>query len=62
MVPGAGIYRAVYYLISGNQLASSALSSTLMIAGAIALGLITMYTLLNMLWKCINKIKAKKRI
>lgn len=62
LVPGAGIYRAVYYLISGDPLASSALNSTLMVAGAIALGLITMYTLLNMLWKGINKIKTKKRI
>lgn len=60
LVPGAGIYRAVYYLISGDPLASSALNSTLMVAGAIALGLITMYTVLNMLWKGINRLKPKK--
>lgn len=59
LVPGAGIYRAVYYLISGDPLASSALNSTLMVAGAIALGLITMYTLLDMLRKGISRLKAK---
>ncbi|MDY5355216.1 MAG: threonine/serine exporter family protein [Eubacteriales bacterium] len=59
MVPGAGIYRAVYYLISGDPLAASALTSTLMIAGAIALGLITMYTVLDMLHKGIMKARKK---
>lgn len=59
LVPGAGIYRAVYYLIIGDPLASAALNSTLMIAGAIALGLITMYTVLDMLRKGVNKMKRK---
>lgn len=59
LVPGAGIYRAVYYLISGDTLASSALNSTLMVAGAIALGLITMYTVLDMLRKGIKKMRRK---
>ncbi len=59
LVPGAGIYRAVYYLISGDPLANSALSSTLMVAGAIALGLITMYTLLSTLMKGVSRLKAK---
>lgn len=47
-VPGAGIYRTVYYLIMGeNSLAAHYLLETLTIAGMIALGIY----IVDILWK-----------
>ena len=59
LVPGFYIYRASYYLITGSELAGEALVNTLMIAGAISLGIILMDTFLETIVRIIKKQKEK---
>lgn len=47
LVPGVGIYRAVYNMIYGMESASEVLIETLLITGAIALAIFTMDTLID---------------
>lgn len=59
LVPGAGIYRAAYSVIFSDT--SEALLETLTIAGAIALAIIVMDTLLNIINKLFKKVKKSHR-
>lgn len=47
LVPGVGIYRAVYNMIYGMESASQVLVETLLITGAIALAIFVMDTLID---------------
>lgn len=60
LVPGFNIYRTIYCMITGEGSTAEALAATLMMAGAIALGIFVADLLNDLIKKKLDKKKAKK--
>ena len=59
-MPGFNIYRTIYCMITGEGSTAEALAATLMMAGAIALGIFVADLLNDLIKKKLDKKKAKK--
>lgn len=58
LVPGANIYRTIYSMITGEGSTADALAATLLMAGAIALGIFVADLINDMIKQAISKKKA----